>query len=60
MDDTRSPGLIFRAHQDGNIFEIVWTYLRVQMDQFWVQMDQFWVQMDQFWVQNWHNWTHLP
>ena len=31
MDDA------YRALRDGNIFEMVWTYFRVQMDLFWVK-----------------------
>ena len=46
MDNTKSSSPSFRALLDGNIFEIVWTYFRVQMDLFRVQ--------------NWYFWAHRP
>ena len=42
MDDTRYSVPIFGDHQDGNIFEMVCTYFRVQMDLFRVQIRYFW------------------
>ena len=42
MNDTGYPGPIFGDHQDGNIFERVFTYFRVQMDLFRVQIRHFW------------------
>ena len=45
MDDTRYTSPTFRARRDKNIFEIVWTYFRVQMDLFWVQNCHFGTQM---------------
>ena len=59
MDDTRSPGPTFRARPDENIFEMVWTYFRVQMDLFWVQNQHFWTQMPSE-VKNLWNDTRSP
>ena len=41
-DDTRHLGPIFGGHQDGNIFKMVSTYFRVQMDLFRVQIRHIW------------------
>ena len=41
MDDTRSPGPIFQARQDENIFGKIWTHFRVQIGLFMVQKCPF-------------------
>ena len=41
MDDTRSPGPISQARQDGNIFRKIWTLFKVQIGLFMVKKCHF-------------------
>ena len=45
MDDTNYPGPVFGDRQDGNIFEMVCTYFRVQMDLLRFQNRHFWTNL---------------